>query len=132
MMTRLSDLSRASAPPSLLAAAVGLHRAIDAIESGSIAGLRPAINQAMIAVEQELGAGSLDGRVVDPRLRSAMERLEAGLSETLVLLWQTRLTEASAAAPSAKLLAVARKLPRLAEQALDLLHESMLPVGGQD
>jgi hypothetical protein len=132
MMTSLSDLSRASAPPSLLASAVGLHRAIDTVESGSTAGLRAAVSQAMIAVEQELGAGSLDGGIVDPRFRSAMERLESGLSETLVLLWQTRLSEPSIVGPSPELLAIARKLPRLAEQALDLLHESMQPIGGRD
>lgn len=134
MMTSLSDLTRASAPPSLLAAAVELHRVIEACEAGSIAGLREALRQAMASVEQELGGASGGPSTLpatDPRFRFAIERLEAGLGETLVLLWETRLSEPGVA-PSPALFAAARKLRRLADQALDLLHQSMQPIGGRD
>lgn len=123
---------------SLLTAAAQLSSAVDASEiGGPVSDLYRAIRQAMNAVEYELGCSTDQGTLAgvakrEPRLRPALEQLEVGLAETLVLLWQTGRMAPADAPASPELLGLARRLRRLADKTTGILHESMAPVGGEN
>ena len=132
-----SEIADCPPPPSLLACAVELRLAVDALDAGGpLSELHAAIRRAMTAVERELGGTSggngllANVATTEPRLRPAIERLEVGLAEMLIALWETKRGTPDTSTPVPDLVPVARRLRRLADQAVDLLHQSMLPLGG--
>jgi hypothetical protein len=91
-----------------------------------------ALRNAVIAVEQELGAAERSAGVfqrtpwMEPRLIHAMERVEADVTEVLLLLWRSR---ADLVGASPDLEEIVHRLDRLVGRMLALLHESLRPVG---
>ena len=109
---------------SLLSAAQRLRRLGEASEGYSLGQVQTALRSAMAAVEDELMKGE-DGVVeLEPRLIPAVDRLREDLSALLMQLW-----EESRAASTETFTLLPRQLDRIADRILDLLHESMTPVG---
>lgn len=116
---------RTIAAPSLLMAADELRTAA-ARPSAPGADTRMALRHAVLAVEHQLGGGRTgalgDLAMMEPRLIPRLERIEAGLAAALVVLWKT---SADRTLPAG----LPRRLEGLANEILEVLHESVRPIG---
>ena len=116
--------------PSLFRAAEDLRRASTTVGApGWIEEARSSVRGAILAVERALGglaaADGLGEEILDrqPRLRHALEELEAALAAALVSLWET--SSGQTAHPPGHLPELARRLLSLAQRTFDLINESL-------
>src|SRR5438045_1512908 len=126
------------ARPSMQVAAARL-KTVSALPIGPrwLEDARDAVRTAIVAVEEELGAvsgaGGFGEQVVDeaPRLVPQIERLEAGLAEVLVGLWQAKQTVDDGSVGDS-LTTLSRRVQTLAEDGFALAYESLTTTGGED